>query len=157
MLGGTLLSSAQVSDGNAKPNAVENEEVQKVVNCMVTANFIQKDLRSLGLKIGDKTVVKYHQGSVPGMMPTPTAIHVIVYSTDGRRGWLLMAEPKKGGGYSAIRNAYRLQRTGPTWAADEGNGGLATYRAMSKLATKLAETTDYPVELTPSRKGCTHD
>lgn len=157
MLGSPFLSSAQVSGVKAKPDAVGAETVQKVVSCMVSADFIQKDLRSLGLRIGDKAVVKYHQGSVPGMMPTPKAVHVAVYSADRRHGWFLMAEPKRGGGYNVVRNAYRLKKTGTTWAADEGNGGLASYRAMSKLATKLAETTDYPVELTPSREGCTHD
>lgn len=158
LFGELFFSSAQAYGGAvAAPDAVGNEKVQKVVSCMVSVDFIEKDLRSLGIKVGDKTVVKYHQGSVAGMVPTPTTTHVIVYSKDRRRGWLLMAESNMAGSYNVIRNAYRLHRTGGTWAADEGNGGFASYRAMSKLATKLAETTDYPVELTPNPEGCTHD
>jgi hypothetical protein len=128
--------------------------VQKVINCLVAADFVQAKLKSLGLNIGDKAMVKYHHGSIKGMMPTPTAIHVIVYSADHRRGWLLIAEPIKGSGYMAIRNGYRLLKTDSRWAADEGNGGVASYQAMSKFSTILADTPDYEVELTPAHSGC---
>jgi hypothetical protein len=59
---------------------------------------------AVGLRIGSETMVRYRIGSVPGMGKTPD-----MYET-----------------------AARLPDKGSQWDADEGNGGLATYAAMSK-------------------------
>jgi hypothetical protein len=147
------LGTGQVSGHSTKQSVqVSPEDVQRVVSCLVAARFVQADLRSLGLRIGDKTTVKYHRGAVPGMMPVPGEIHIIVYSASRRDGWLLIAEPNNKSGFTAIQNAYKLHKVGARWKADEGNGGMATYRAMSKLAVMMADSTDYPVELKPSAR-----
>jgi len=128
------------------------------MGCFVATDFIRKyDLEPLGLHKGDWAYVRYYIGSIPGMGSTPDEIHVAIYSADEKRGWLLLAVPNSQGGIEVIHNAYRLTKDDSGWTADEGNGGNATYRAMSRFATWLTTQPLYCVRLQPGKAGCTQD
>jgi len=115
------------------------------------------NLAAIGLRIGSEASIRYRIGSVPGMGKTPNMRWIALYSQRGDRGWLLMADPDGKGGYFAVRNGYRIIRHGSQWSADEGNGGLATYAAMGKWATSLADRRAFTVKLVPVHKGCAVD
>jgi hypothetical protein len=68
-------------------------------------------------------------------------------------GWLLLAFRERGK-FVAVRNAYRLTKVGSRWNADEGNGGLATYKAMGQFVTNLERSPRYRVKLAPRTEGC---
>ena len=147
-------AAAQAEPGAAGAGTSIPERLKGAVGCLVAAEFVEHDLASLGLHVGDEARVRFRVGSVPGMAPTPGQYYVAVYSADERHGWLLIADPNSGGGFSVVRNAYQLTRIDSVWRADEGNGGLATYGAMSRFASALFRGPRYRVPLLPRTKGC---
>ncbi len=131
------------------------QNIHQALGCLVTASYVTDNLASIGLRIGDEATVRYGIGSIPGMMKTPNMRWIAFYSKRGDRAWLLMADPDRKGGYVAVRNGYRLTEQRGRWQADEGNGGLATYAAMSRYAARLAERKAFKVKLVPLQNGCT--
>jgi hypothetical protein len=142
----------QVSDS---PENLIPPRLTKAVGCLVAADFVQDLLKSLGLHIGDRAWVQYHIGPAPGTSQSSDLVYVAVYSSDDRRGWLLIAEPNDRGGFIALRNAYQLSRENNHWRADEGNGGIATYKAMSQFATDISRSRRYLIPLVKGSAGCT--
>lgn len=129
--------------------------LKKAVSCLVSAGYVREfSLKPLGLKEGDWAWVRYYVGSVPGMDPTPNEYYVAVYARGGRRGELLEALPNSRRGFEAVRNGYRLWRTGDRWSADEGQGGYVDYQAFGRLATRLAAQPRYWVHLVPGGQEC---
>lgn len=113
------------------------------------------DLRELGLHIRQTASVWYKVGTVPGISPpTPDVTNVFIYSQKSGRGWLLFYRTEKNGSILAIRNGYRIERKRNTWTASEGNGGIATYKAMAAYAAKLAKQKSIKVVLIPDRTNC---
>lgn len=70
------------------------------------------------------------------------------------RGWLLFYRTEKNGSILAIRNGYRIKRKRNTWTASEGNGGIATYKAMAAYAAKLTKQKSIRVVLIPDHTNC---
>lgn len=121
--------------------------IQRIVGCLFTEEFVRHDLEQLNLNAGDSAWIRIHSGSIPGLMPTPTTSYIAVYTEDESQGWLLIADRGRKGSFIPVRNAYRLKKEGVRWTADEGNGGLATYKAMTRFATRLAQSSRYRVKL----------
>ena len=132
-------------------------EVNQALGCLVSADYIRDALASIGVHVGDVAAIRFQIGSVPGMGKTPRQHWIAVYSQRGDRGWLLAADPDGAGGFVAVRNAYRLTLHGSGWTAGEGNGGLATYAAMSRFATSLAHFRPYSVRLVALQYRCRAD
>lgn len=128
--------------------------LRKTVRCLVTADYVAKDLKEIGLDSHSIAWARYHSGSIKGMTPTPEEMQVAIYSADGLSGWLLLAEKDQRGVILPVRNAYRLKRYGHHWQADEGNGRLATYEAMSAFSTQLSKYRRYQVKLEPDQGSC---
>lgn len=55
---------------------------------------------------------------------------------------------------AAIDDQYRMRRADGVWWASEGNGGMATYKAVGEYVTKLAKRPPVWVQLTPLPDGC---
>jgi hypothetical protein len=104
-------------------------------------------LKEIGLESGSNAWARFHLGPIRGLTPVEDEVQVAVYAEDGVRGWLFLAERDPNGKISPIRNAYRLTRQGSEWTADEGNGGLGTYNAMTKFATRLFKYRRFRVKL----------
>ena len=151
------LCPARAQSADKTPPSGVPTRLKAALECLVTADFVKADLKALGLNVGDVASVRYRSGSVPGMLPTPHQIQIAVYSRDQKRGWLLFAEPATGGGFVAIRNAYRLSRQQDKWEAEEGNGGLATYAAMGRLASTLFTSPAFRMQLSPGGGRCRVD
>jgi hypothetical protein len=140
--------------GESRRSAEAPQALTSAIACLVSADFVQHKLEGIGLKIGTSAWARYHVGSVPGMNPTPGEFYVAVYGEDGLHGWLLIACRDAQGNLVPVRNGYRLTREDTRWMADEGNGGLATYKAMSEFATRLAQRPRYRVTLVPASAHC---
>jgi hypothetical protein len=154
ILASVLFTNVAVRAADDSTNSPEVPPLLgRAVGCLVTTDYVRHDLEQLGLKPGDSAWIRYHVGSIPGLTPTPGEYYVAVYTQDESRGWLLIADHRTNGSFVAIRNAYQLKREGARWTADEGNGGLATYKAMSKFAASLFQTPRYRVRLAPG--SCT--
>lgn len=145
----TAMLGEDSKHSNAPPGAVV-----AALGCLVATDFIGDNLTELQLTRGSGAWIRYHIGSIPGTEPTPGEYYIAVYSMDGLRGWLFLADKDLHGRFVPVRNAYRVTKEGRQWRADEGNGGLGTYRAMSKFATRLAMTPRYRVKLVPRTQGC---
>jgi hypothetical protein len=153
-----LLSSLLIAGGAPaadEPNGLGSapDSVKAALGCLVARDFVRPLLADLKLAPGRFAWVRYYIGTVPGTQPTPGEFYIAVYSEDGLHGWLLLSFRERGK-FVAVRNAYRLTEAGSRWNADEGNGGLGTYRAMGQFATKLEKSPRYRVKLTPRREGC---
>jgi hypothetical protein len=148
-----LLARAALSAEEPKDMQSPPASVTTALGCLVARDFIRSDLEDLKLAPGRSAWVRYYIGTIPGTEPTPGVLNIAVYSEDGLHGWLLLAFRERGK-FVAVRNAYRLTKVGSRWNADEGNGGLGTYRAMGQFATKLEKSPRYRVKLTPRREGC---
>src|SRR6266852_9820243 len=65
--------------------AVVPKSLKSAVGCLVTVDFVQRDLEQLGLKVNSLAWVRFHAGSIPGMSPTPGELQIAVYAEDGVR------------------------------------------------------------------------
>lgn len=144
----------------AAPAAEEPKEttsppasITTALGCLVARDFIRADLEDLKLAPGRFAWIRSYIGTVPGTEPTPGEFYIAVYSEDGLHGWLLLSFREQGK-FVAVRNAYRLTKAGSRWNANEGNGGLATYKAMGLFVTKLEQSPRYRVKLAPRTQGC---
>ncbi len=149
-----LLCGMPGEAAESKHLAEAPQALTSAVACLVSADFVQHKLDEIGLKMGTSAWVRYHVGSVRGINPTPGVFYVAVYSEDGLHGWLFIADRDPQGNLVPVRNGYRLTRKGTRWVADEGNGGLATYKAMSEFATRLAKSPRYRVKLVAASRDC---
>ena len=153
---------ACMSGTKCKSQAAENRQAEGAsknlsngIGCLVAQDWIEDDLRELGLRVGETAKVRYEIGSIPGISPeSPTTTNVLLLSPRGIRGWLLFFRTKQDGTTTAIRNGYRMKRVNGVWTASEGNGGTATYKAMGEFVTKLAKRPPVSVQLTPIADGC---
>ena len=148
-----LLARAALAAEEPKDTQPPPPSVTTALGCLVARDFIRSDLEDLKLAPGEPAWVRYYVGSIPGSAPTPGEFYIAVYSEDGSHGWLLLSFRERGK-FVAVRNAYRLTKAGSRWKADEGNGGLGTYKTMGQFATKLEKSPRYRVNLTPRTKGC---
>jgi len=154
LLSSVLLTAGGLSGGELKDVGSPPDTVTTALGCLVARDFVRSDLEELKLTPARLAWVRYYVGTVPGTGPTPGEFYIAVYSEDGSRGWLLLSYRNPQGKFVAVRNAYRLTREGSRWSADEGNGGLATYKAMGQFATKLENSPRYRVKLVPRTEGC---
>jgi hypothetical protein len=154
----SLLVLGRPAPAAEEPNEVQSPptSVTTALGCLVARDYITDALANLKLGPGRSAWVRYYVGTVPGWVPTPGEFYIAVYSEDGRHGWLLFSfrEHRK---FVTVRNGYRLTKVGFRWNADEGNGGLATYKAMSQFATNLEKSPRYRVKLAPRTEGCAPD
>jgi hypothetical protein len=147
---------------NCKPQAAENRQADGTsrnfsngIGCLVAQDWIKDDLRELGLRVGGTAKTRYETGSIPGISPeSPTTTNVLLLSPHGTRGWLLFFRTQPDGTTTAIRNGYRVKFLNGVWTASEGNGGVATYKAMGEFVTRLAKRPLVSVQLTPIPDGC---
>lgn len=154
LLSSLFLAGLALSAQQPKRTPPAPRSVRTALGCLVARDYIQDDLQELKLGPGRSAWIRYYIGTIPGTSPTPGELYIAVYSEDGKHGWLLLSFPDSEGKSISVRNAYRLTKVGPRWEADEGNGGLGTYRAMSAFATRLARSKRYRVKLLPRTQGC---
>ena len=129
--------------------------LQEGLSCLSTQSWVQDDLKELGVAIGQEVTVRYRQGSIPGTSPeSPQRINVIVYSKGQKVAWMFFFNKKVNNQITAIDNAYRLTLDSRGWSASEGNGGIATYQAISRFATKLSKEPTYQIVLQSDGSSC---
>jgi len=150
----TLLVGTARSGNAAQPSQETPIILQQAIGCLVAKDYIRDTLQDIGLQSNDMAWVRFHIGSIKGFNPTPNEIQIAVYAKNGSRGWLLLAIHETDGKVSPVQNAYQLTLHRGKWSADEGNGGIATYRAMSLFANELFKSPRYRVMLKPSVEQC---
>jgi hypothetical protein len=154
LLSSFLLARPVPSGGESKDVGSAPKSVTTALGCLVARDFTRPVLEDLKLAPGRFAWVRYYIGTVPGMEPTPGEFYIAVYSEDGLHGWLLLSFRDPEGRFIAVRNGYRLTKVGSHWNADEGNGGMWTYRVMGQFATELEKSPRYRVKLAPRSQGC---
>jgi len=116
---------------------------------------VQDVLEELGVAVGQEVTVRYRDGSIPGTSPVSSQrINVIVYSKDGKAAWMFFFDKRGGDKISAVDNAYRLTLDNRIWSASEGNGGIATYQAISRFATILSKESAHQIMLQSAGSSC---
>lgn len=134
---------------------VATQELSKGVGCLVSQDWIKDDLREIGLHPGESIGVRFEIGSVPGISPaTPNNTNVLFLSPNGKRGWLLFFRQEQDGTMTVIGNGYKTTNTKGSWSASEGNGGIATYKAISSYVTQLSKKPKVWFPFEPSSSGC---
>ncbi len=157
-----IVAFACMGGTNCKPQGAQNQQaggpaknLSRGIGCLVTQDWVADDLRELGLRVGGTAKARYETGSIPGVSPeSPTTTNVLLLSPHGSRGWLLFFRTQADGTIAAVRNGYRVKRIDGVWTASEGNGGVATYKAMGDYVTRLAKRPTVSVPLTPVADGC---
>lgn len=116
------------------------DALSKGIACLASQDWVEDDLRDLGLQKGKLFGVRFETGTIPDISPeTPNNTNVLFLSSNGQRGWLLFFRQQQNGTVTAIRNGYRVKRSEDGWRASEGNGGIATYKAISSYVTELSK------------------
>lgn len=136
---------------------VENRrfDPSRAVGCLLSEDWVRADLHELGLRPGMTALVRYGFGSIPGTSPDPLGqLQIIIYSPDRMRAWLFLTRAEGKESYVVIRNAYSLILSGRKWEASEGNGGIATYAAVSRYATGMGKQGAVRVRLVENPRGC---
>lgn len=128
--------------------------VRNALACLLSQSDNVALLRGLGLQLGETVSIRYYVGTIPGSEPTPGELYIAVYAHGEQRAWLLIADPADHGRFLPIGNAYRLRKLRHGWQADEGNGGLGTYRTMSEFAARLIHQRGYRVQLAEHPEYC---
>lgn len=129
--------------------------VRRALSCLLSHRSVVLDLADLRLQPGDLASIRYYVGTIPGTESTPGEFYIAVYAPGGMRGWVLIAVPTGRGRFLPVGNGYRLRKLRHGWQADEGNGGLATYAAMSRFAAWLVQhRRSYQIRLTPHPEYC---
>ncbi len=103
---------------------------------------IEKGMETTGsyLTIKDKrklTVIIDHN-NIYGLSPQPKytkEFHIVIFSDDLQKALLIIVyiENKR----FVPDDTYLLTKQGMLWGASEGNGGIATYKAISKYVTHI--------------------
>lgn len=127
----------------------------RAVGCLLRHDWVKDDLQKLGLRPGNTALVRYRFGSIPQTSPNlPRQLQVIIYSRDRSHAWLFLMRAESGDRYIVTDNAYSLTLSEREWAAGEGNGGVATYAAISKYATEMSKQRALRVRLVVNSTGC---
>lgn len=134
------------------------EALAKGIACLNSQDWVKADLKDLSLPDGKTIGVRFKVGTIPGTSPeTPDQTNVLFLSPNGRRGWLLFFRQQQDGTVTAIRNGYRIRRSDSGWSASEGNGGVATYKAISSYVDTLSKQPKVWLTLQLSSSGCPSD
>jgi hypothetical protein len=92
-------------------------------------------------------VVRFSRGALPGW-PRETGtetLNLTIYSTRQDEAVLLFTEPQGDRRTLVIDNGYTLVKGPLGWEAGEGNGGVATYKAVGKYADGLDRARSYTI------------
>jgi hypothetical protein len=145
---------ACAASGQADSWTVDRELAGRALGCLLTEEWVQNSAKEIGIQPGSSVSVRARGGSVPRTSPsTPSAINLVLYSPDGQRGRFLMVVRRVDGALDVVANLYHLTRTDGQWVASEGNGGVATYRAIARYATDL-EAGSEVLKLIATPKPC---
>lgn len=151
-----LMCVAQEVVGK-RPDAAP-EALAKGIACLNSQDWVKADLKDLGLQDGKTIGVRFEIGKIPETSPeTPNQTNVLFLSPNGRHGWLLFFRQQRDGTVTAIRNGYKIRRSDDGWTASEGNGGIATYKAISSYVTTLSKKPKVWLTLQMSSAGCPSD
>jgi len=141
--------------GLAREVSIAPVTLSKGLACLASQKWVKDDLGELGFRSGEAISIRFETGSIPGTSPeTPNNTNVLFLSPGGRSGWLLFFRVEQDETITAIRNGYRVRRTKEGWTAGEGNGGIATYKAMSLYVGDLSRKPIIKLTLEPSTGGC---
>ena len=128
--------------------------IQQVVACLAAQEWIQEDLKAIGFEDKKTLTIRYKVGSIPGTSPRNSNVwNVAVFGRKGNDGWLFFVR-REGSEFIALRNAYKLSRDGKVWSAGEGNGGIATYEAVSRYVSRMSKQSSNTVTVRPAPEGC---
>jgi hypothetical protein len=135
------------------------ERLQMAVSCLFSAKWMRDYFFSSfgGFKEGNWIWVRYQVGAIPGDVPVPGVYYVMVYSRDGRHGFLLETPPNSLGGFTATANDYTLEKTHGRWHVLEGEGGFRDYQVVERWVNHISGQPRYRVQLLPGGKECDSD
>lgn len=137
------------------PTRVPHLNLSRAVGCLMSSDWVNDDLREIGLTRGMSALIRYRLGSIPETSPnSPDGLQIIIYSADGQRARLFLMRREKCDHFAAERNVYDLTLSNGEWAAGEGNGGVATYAAIRKYATGMAKQRAVRMRLTAKSRAC---
>lgn len=152
------LSMFVQGDARSAEATLAPRRLQMAVGCLFATEWMRNySFTSFGYKKSDWILVRYHVGTIPGDGPTPGAFNVMVYSRDGRYGFLLEAAPNNRGGFFASQNDYSLRKTHGRWHVIEGEGGYRDYEVVERWVNSISGQPYYRVQLLPGGKECSSD
>ncbi len=150
-----LLTVSTVPCAESTEAKPERDTIKKGLGCLVAQTRVKDDLQKLGIAIGSTVFVKAGSGTIPGISPeTPGNVNLLLYAAKAQQGRMFFFRMAPDGRFVAIRNSYRLMREGKGWLASEGNGGIATYKAISEYATELGKQPSVRIKIMPQSNGC---
>lgn len=152
----SALVGRSLCHDQAEPGCTADQRL--LVDCLMSVQWVRDALNQVGYKAGDAALVRCTDKPIRGLSPPDQGqTKVALYSQRQDRAVLFSLE-RRGAKTVPLRNAYFLAKERSTWVASEGNGGLATYRAVGAFGTTLAQRSPIRVVLaTSSSHPCTED
>jgi hypothetical protein len=127
----------------------------RAVGCLAAQSWALEDLRGVGVSRGERIAVRFTQETIPDTSPeTPEKTKMLLMNPAGSKGWLFFFKSEANGSITLDRNAYRVERSGNSWTAAEGNGGIATYKAIAAYTAILARSSPVELRLSPAPQRC---
>ncbi|MDQ3907500.1 MAG: hypothetical protein M3268_04065 [Acidobacteriota bacterium] len=137
------------------PTRARHLNLSRAVGCLMNSDWVNDDLREIGLERGMIALIRYRLGPIPGTSPnSPDGLQIIIYSADRQHARLFLMRQEKRNNFVAERNVYDLTLSNGEWAAGEGNGGVATYAAIRKYATAMAKQKAVRMRLAAKSRAC---
>ena len=126
-----------------------------VVACWLAKPWAASVLREVNVRIGDTVEAKFGEGHIAGIagdaMSDRDERQALLLAPDRKHGYLVMGFQESDGRTTvSSASTYTLSRGGRHWSAGEGNGGIATYRAMGLYADKLDKQPAIALPLRPA-------
>jgi hypothetical protein len=150
-----FLAVTVASGAELKEAKITTHTIHVGLGCLVAQDQIKEDLENLDIKLGSIVLVRAGSGTIPGTSPdASTNINLLLYAPKAKYGRLFFFRMEQNGRVTAIRNSYHLIRVQKGWSAGEGNGGIATYKAVSEYATELMKQSPIRVKVVPRSKDC---
>ena len=135
---------------------VTSELQSRLAGCFAAQGWAADVIREIGISAGVLIEAKFGRGHIPGMGGDSNSgandLQMMLLAPGGRRGYLVLATSDRDGRVMLAGpfGVYALTRGRAGWSAGGGNGGLATYAAMSRRADALDATPTVRLRLVPT-------
>ncbi len=149
-----LFLSVMTARGFAQQSK-QTSSLAKAVGCLASQEWALIDLREIGMRVGHRVSIRQNSGTIPDVTPdAPDRRTLLILNHTGNKGWMFFFRESEDGTITIYRNAYRVEHGKGGWTASEGNGGLATYKAIGSYAATLYRSPVSFVGLKPESSGC---
>jgi hypothetical protein len=133
-----IFSSSFLIPPDTNPPEPRGDVFERGVSCLMTQDSIKMSLREVETVPGRAGALLYQSGEIGSTyVASPSRINVLFLSPNGKRARLFSFRIEKDGSILALRDGYRLTRSGESWSTDQGPGSLPPAADVSAYVNRM--------------------